>query len=131
MKKFVVLCGVLVFFLSIVSCVWAQEVLKVQLKTGTGIADKEISGEAVKFPSNVGKVFCWSVVEGAVQPTSITHVWYHNGSKVREIELAVKNPRHRTWSEKNILPSMAGEWKVEVLDVNKKVLNSISFNVEK
>ena len=41
----------------------------------------------------------------------------------------IEYKRTRTWSYKNMLPQWAGDWHVEVLDENDKVLERLSFRI--
>lgn len=139
MKKY----GLLVIGLCLtVSYLWAQEGamspdapvvlnLKATLKVGTGIEAKEIDGENTTFSVNVGKIYCWSLIEGAQEPMEIRHQWWHEGKLVIEVPLTIKYARFRTWSYKTIVPEMVGNWEVKVVDNQDKVLNLISFQVTK
>ncbi len=74
-------------------------------------------------------VVTWCRVLGAKGETSVKHVYYLNGVKVDEITLRVASPNWRTWSRKNIKAEHAGQWKVEVVDPNGKVLGEKTFTV--
>lgn len=106
------------------------KLLKASIKFGTEIQDKEISGEAEKFPSSVGKIYCWSLIEGAEEETYITHEWYHGENKVAEVKLDIKSPRTRTWSSKTISSDLTGTWTVKVLDAKGNVIVSANFTIE-
>lgn len=104
--------------------------LTVEMKFGTGVEDREVVGEADEFSPDVGRVYCWTVVKGAEEETTVTHVWYLEGKKKSEVELPVKFRRHRTWSYKTVTPEMTGEWSVDVLDADGVVLESASFTIK-
>jgi len=103
--------------------------LTVETRLGTGVEERELIGEASAFPSTVGKVYCWTCVQGADEPTEIIHVWYYGVEKMTEVMLPVEYPRHRTWSYKTILPEWKGEWGVEILDAAGNKLDSIVFEI--
>jgi len=105
--------------------------LEVEARLGTGVKEREIIGEAYSFPSSIRKVYCWTLVAGAEEPTEITHVWYYGEKKMAEVKLSIKSPRYRTWSSKTILPEWIGDWKVEVVDAMGNLLKCISFEVVK
>ncbi|MFA6583081.1 MAG: DUF2914 domain-containing protein [Elusimicrobiaceae bacterium] len=92
------------------------------------IDNKMPVGEAATFEENAGSVYCWSQIGEASEPTSIKHVWYHEGEKVAEIDLTAPAAGYRTWSNKKILP---GLWKVEITDSANSVLKSLEFTVTK
>ncbi|MBN1290904.1 MAG: DUF2914 domain-containing protein [Candidatus Latescibacteria bacterium] len=82
-----------------------------------------------EFPANIGRVYLWTTLTGVEQPTKIKHIWYYNNEKVLEISLNVRYKRTRTWSYKNIQPDMTGDWYVEVVDDNNKVIGKFSFKI--
>ena len=93
------------------------------------VKDREPVGVSTEFPSDIGRVYLWTSIYGADQPTEIKHVWYYGVQKMREITLGIKYRRTRTWSYKNILPQWAGDWHVEVVDEQGRVLKKLSFKI--
>ncbi|MBD3271268.1 MAG: DUF2914 domain-containing protein [Elusimicrobia bacterium] len=91
------------------------------------VEDRTPVGEATTFPETIGKVYFFTAIEGATQPTQIKHVWYYQGNQMADVSLTIQYPRHRTWSYKTILPEWTGEWSVEVIDENATVLKKASF----
>jgi hypothetical protein len=81
------------------------------------------------YPASVERLFCFTRVTGAAADTSITHVWYLRGVEMSRIELPVRSSDWRIWSQKTIIPGSAGDWKVDVLDAEGKLLKSISFTL--
>jgi hypothetical protein len=103
--------------------------LKVEMKIGTGIDEREIIGEGESFGAEVGKIYVWCVVEGAQEPTTIKHVWYYKGNNMAEIPLSIKYARHRTWTFKTIMPQWVGDWEVQILDQDDKLLTKKAFKI--
>ena len=91
------------------------------------VIDREPVGEGWRFPVQARRVYCYTAVEGADSPTSITHAWYYEDRKVHTYTLPVEAASWRTWSYKNIAGSQKGDWKVEVLDAQGKVLTTVHF----
>ncbi len=91
------------------------------------VIDREPVGEGWRFPVQANRVYCYTVVEGADSPTSITHAWYFEERKVHTYTLPVEAASWRTWSYKNIAANQKGDWKVEVLDAQGKVLTTVHF----
>jgi hypothetical protein len=85
-------------------------------------------GAATTFPVEVGELACFSELHGV--SGSIHHVWFHGDERVRDIELAVKAERWRTWSVKRIPPTAIGDWRVEVRGGDGTVLATASFRIE-
>jgi hypothetical protein len=81
----------------------------------------------------------WNIKEGSRQIfffTEVTglgghtiyHRWELNGRVISEIPFEVKSAwRWRVYSSKNILPTMAGQWRVTVIDDSDNVLYSQSL----
>ena len=95
----------------------------------TKIKNREPEGISKVFPSDVGRVYLWMTVSRTDKPAKIKHVWYYGVKKMREIPLDIKYKRTRTWSYKNILPQWSGDWHVEILDENDRVLKRLSFRI--
>ena len=93
----------------------------------TEIQDREPVGVAEAFPDTLKKVYCFTHIEGAAQELQISHRWYYQDSLMAEIALPVKSKSWRTWSSKNLVKSWRGNWRVDVVDPDGKVLRSASF----
>jgi DUF2914 family protein len=61
--------------------------------------------------------------------TTIKHVWYRDGEKAGEYELPVKGERWRTYSKKAVEKGSSGEWRVDALDSEGKLLKSVKFRM--
>lgn len=96
----------------------------------TGVENRAPLGAASTFSATVGKLYCFTKVVGAKQPTEIKHVWFFNNTEVTSITLPVKAVTWRTFSNKSIPPYMKGDWKVEVQSSDGNILKSIDFKVE-
>lgn len=58
---------------------------------------------------------------------NITHQWTFNGDVMFEKTFEVKGPRWRVWTSKTLIPSWTGTWTVNVLDDDRTLLASNSF----
>jgi hypothetical protein len=96
----------------------------------TGIESWSPVGAGKMFPSTVGKVYCFTRVTGAAEPTEIVHVWYLNEEEKARVTLAVRSKYWRTWSSKLILEQWTGKWRVDVQAADGKLLRSSEFLVE-
>lgn len=61
---------------------------------------------------------------------NITHQWTFNGDVMFEKTFEVKGPRWRVWTSKTLIPSWIGTWTVNVLDDDRTVLSSKSFEYQ-
>lgn len=97
-----------------------------RLAAATGIADRDPAGEALVFPAGTPRVYIWTRISAKKAPVKIRHVYYLEGKKAAEAELAVNSTYYRCWSVKAVKP---GRWKVDVTDEAGAVLSSIDFSV--
>jgi len=95
------------------------------------IENKEPAGTGTSFSSTVGRVYLWTVIEGAQGPTSIRHVWYYEDERWLVTPLTITSQRFRTWSYFTIRPDLTGKWHVQVEDRNGNVLGSYPFTIRK
>ena len=93
------------------------------------VEKREPVGVKKVFSSDISRVYLWTTITGAEQPTKIKHVWYHKKKKMLEIKLDVKYKRTRTWSYKNIFPELTGDWYVEVVKEDGKVIGKFAFKI--
>jgi Protein of unknown function (DUF2914) len=85
---------------------------------------------ANSFLSSVGKLYCFSHINGAENETRITHLWLFEGQEMARVELPVRSSSWRTWSSKALRPEWIGAWEVKILDENENLLDSVLFRLE-
>jgi len=95
----------------------------------TGVTDRRPVDAIQVYPATVEKLFCFTRVTGASEESSVVHVWYMDGEEMTRMVLPVRSENWRTWSAKTIFPGSAGEWRVDVLDKDGEVLESVSFTL--
>lgn len=78
----------------------------------------------------VGKLWRYTKITGSAGEETIKHRWLHSENLMAEVELPVKSPSWRTYISKGILQEWTGEWKVEVVDSQGKVLKTLNFSVK-
>ena len=61
---------------------------------------------------------------------NVTHQWTFNDQVMFEKTFEVKGPRWRVWTSKTLIPSWTGSWTVNVLDEDRTVLASKSFEYQ-
>ncbi|TNF90750.1 MAG: DUF2914 domain-containing protein [Gammaproteobacteria bacterium] len=61
---------------------------------------------------------------------NVTHQWTFNDQVMFEKTFEVKGPRWRVWTSKTLVPSWTGSWTVNVLDDDRTVLASKSFEYQ-
>ena len=109
-----------------------QEPSDLQVEVGAvakDVVDRVPMEAGSSFPASVGKLFYFTKVTGALQPTHVTHVWSFDGTERARVELEVNSPSWRTYSSKNIESHETGAWRVEVIDAAGNVLQTVNFEV--
>lgn len=94
-----------------------------------GIQDREPYSPSEDFTPDVNRVYCFTEILHADAPRTITHRWYYGDQLMAEVPLVVNGERFRTWSSKQVVPSAAGQWRVEVVDEAGETLGDITFRV--
>ena len=91
------------------------------------ISSLKCLGNNTRFPSDSGKLYCFTRISGALNPTSVTHVWYFGAEERWRVSLAVKSSNWRTYSSKTIRPQEIGDWSVEILGPQGETLGLYKF----
>ena len=97
-----------------------------------GDLDKEtraLVDQGEVFAPDVERVWCMTRVEGLTPPTTVTHVWYHEGETKARVDLTVGSQNWRTWSSKKVLAAWTGRWEVKVLDADGTVIGAAAFEI--
>ena len=93
------------------------------------VVDLQCQGKDTTFSSSLGKLYCFTRVIGAQEPTQIFHVWYYGQHERARVPLQVNSSNWRTYSSKIIQAHEAGQWRVEILGPNNELLNVVRFQL--
>ncbi|RLB76720.1 MAG: DUF2914 domain-containing protein, partial [Deltaproteobacteria bacterium] len=93
------------------------------------VVDLQCQGGDTIFSSSLGKLYCFTRIVGAKEPTTIFHVWYHGQKQRARVPLQVNSSNWRTYSSKIIQAHETGDWRVEVLGPNDELLRVVHFKV--
>lgn len=100
-----------------------------RMKFCRAIKDREPHQPAAKFPSDIEKVYCFTVILNAGEETHVVHRWYRKEKLMAEVKLTARGEYWRTWSSKRMLPEWAGGWRVDVAAADGRTLKSLSFEL--
>lgn len=90
----------------------------------------DLIGEGNTFSSDVGKVTCFTRIQGVQGQITILHRWFWGDHFQGEVPLKVNAVDWRTYSEKTLLPDKTGIWRVDVVRKDDNtVLATASFTV--
>jgi hypothetical protein len=82
-----------------------------------------------RFPNSVSRLYCFTKIIGATQPTEVVHVWRYGNEERARVSLAVKAATWRTYSSKAIQDHEMGLWQVQILDAAGNLLKTIDFEI--
>ena len=108
----------------------AQSILKIErIVVSTGVENRQPVGESDTFADSVGTLFCYTEIRGMGDSTTVSHVWYHGDNRRADVKLNVRGYRWRTWSTKVIQKDWTGDWRVDVVSADGKILKSKRFRI--
>jgi hypothetical protein len=93
------------------------------------VVDREAVDVGTRFSNSVPRLYCFTKIVGASQPTEVVHVWSYGDVERARIPLMVKSSDWRTYSSKAIQAHETGAWRVDVLDTAGNLLETINFEV--
>ncbi len=77
-------------------------------------------------PESTNKIFFFTEVINK-NGENITHRWFRNGRLEAEVVLKIGSSRWRTYSSKNLVEGLRGNWQVEVVDQSNRLLATQTF----
>jgi hypothetical protein len=123
---------VLISMCLLIPTVKAQTAGKIEV-AAAAICKNVVNREAVdigtRFPNSAPRLYCFTKIVGADQPTEIVHVWSYGDVERARISLKVKSSNWRTYSSKAIQAHEIGAWRVDVLDTAGNLLKTINFEI--
>ena len=95
------------------------------------ISNNKPSDAGTKFSTDIGRVYCHSLLDNNDQKSNaVYHNWYMNGQLKAKVRIRIKSGKNiPAISYRDIQNSDAGEWKVEIIDSDKKILETIIFEL--
>ncbi len=101
-----------------------------RMEISAGVMDRKPLDIGTTYPASQEKVYCYLEFKDVKKETTVNVVWMLGQNVMDKIPLTIKpSPKFRTWTSKTI-NGMRGEWKVDVLDDNGKLLKSATFTVQ-
>ena len=84
-----------------------------------------------QFPQDIGKVFCHSLLNNnSGKHRDIYHIWYLNGDLKAKVRIRVRSGKEiPAISHREFGNSDKGRWRIEITDGDKKILDTIIFEL--
>ncbi len=118
----------LVATLAVSSGGYAGEVTRAMFTIGVDNREPVIMVDSIDSSSYTSISFFTELQD--LSGNNITHQWTFDGDVMFEKTFEVKGPRWRVWTSKTLIPSWIGTWTVNVLDDDRTVLSSESFEYQ-
>jgi len=83
----------------------------------------------VVFSVAAGKVFCFTVFSSVHEKNHVYHAWYHEDKLITKKKLSLEQPQWKTYSSVQLRDDDRGPWRVEILDRNNKLLETLRFSI--
>ena len=93
----------------------------------TGIDDREPVAKVDSIDSKISNSISFFTEINNMSGQTVTHQWTHHDKVMFEKTFEVKAARWRVWTSKTLIPSWTGTWTVNVLDNERVLLASKSF----
>lgn len=129
MKNLVIGIGLCILLLP--THLTAQEITVSDIQVAATMNGQQPSGVDTSFTTDIGRVICFTQIEGVVNKTKIFQVWYYKDEERARIALDVEADQWQIWGSKSIMESSTGPWRVMIEDTNGNVLGTTSFHITK
>ena len=83
------------------------------------------------FSGEDEKVICYSIINNNTKRSKdIYHIWYMNGQLKAKVRIRVRSGKEiLAISNRKVDDLDKGDWKVEITDINKMILDTVIFEV--
>jgi hypothetical protein len=95
----------------------------------TAVEDRQPSGVGTVFPDDLDKLYCFTKISGAEDPTFVYHVWYFGNNEIARVKLPVNAKSWRTWSSKKLY-MLLGNGHVEIVSESGALLGKTEFEIK-
>lgn len=107
---------------------WAGEVSRALFTIGVDDREPVLQVDSISSGSYTSISFFTELTE--LEGHNVTHQWTYDGQVMFEKTFDVRGPRWRVWTSKTLIPSWTGTWTVNILDDDRSVLGSNSFDYQ-
>jgi len=129
---FVFMILLITIYLLPIAPIEAQEAVSPEVADAVickNVVDRTPVDAGNSFRASSGKLYCFTKITGAQEPTVITHAWYFGKTQWAWVNLKVGSASWRTCSSKIIQPHQIGLWHVDVLGPDGDLLWTLEFEI--
>lgn len=92
----------------------------------SGVVDREPRDHLSEVTTDTRRVFFFTEIRNG-KGLKVTHRWLHEGRELAAVDFAIEGDRWRVWSSKQLRPDWTGDWAVEVVTDDGRVLGGTGF----
>ncbi|MBJ21296.1 MAG: DUF2914 domain-containing protein [bacterium] len=92
----------------------------------TAVENREPVDQVTFVSNETRKIFLFSDLR-RLSGQTVTHRWIYDGKTVAEVPFAVRGPRWRVWSSKELREDWIGDWTVEIVAGDGEVVGAETF----
>jgi len=129
MKKVFTLPVILIVCMVFAAVAFASTVQVENAAIGEDVVNREVVSQGASFSTSVGKLYCYSKIANIDSHSNVVHAWYYGSEERARVSLNVSPPAWRTYSSKVIQAHEIGVWRVEILDRDGNLLDTVRFQV--
>ena len=94
------------------------------------IKDGRPINHGIVFSSGLGKVSCYTEFDPVVEKTTIYHCWYFkNNLSAKKYPLDLRPPSWSTYSQIQLRETDKGPWRVEIVDQDGNIFQTLRFSI--
>jgi len=124
-----ILIAFFILFIVLSSCLFPYEISRFVLTRD--IKNNEPADSDTVFYLVEESLYCFTEFKNIKRTVQIIHKWFCQGRQIGSVKLVLqRSKRWRTWSRK-LFKNCFGNWKVQVCDLQGKILAEKKFLVKK
>lgn len=85
--------------------------------------------QAVVFSISLGRVFCFTAFDQVQQETMVYHRWYRQDRLISNAKLVLNPPKWSSFSSMQLREADKGPWRVEVVDSQENLMETLRFSI--
>jgi hypothetical protein len=94
------------------------------------IRDGQPVNEGIIFSSDLGKITCFTEFDSIKEKTTIYHCWYFKDNlRAKKKPLVLNPPKWSTFSQMEPRETDKGPWRVEIVDGDGNILQTLRFSI--
>ena len=128
--KLIIFIIAVILFSSVLFAQVQAEITVEKMNICTTMENRQPVGVDSVFSSDVGQLYCYTLMTTTHDTVTVSHVWFFNDKQMAKVDLTLRAKTCRTWSSKKIMSDWTGDWRVEVQTTSGEVISKKQFRVK-